>query len=240
MSIIKIKKLNKSFSVGKRKFDILHNIDLDIKKGQYVMIFGPSGCGKTTMLNIILGLEKPTSGSVIVEETNLARQKLKDIASLRGRYFSTIYQNSIWVKSFNVLGNVALPLYLQGFGRVEARKRALDALGLANMTDFAHSRPSEMSSGEQQRVGLARAIVTNAPIIVADEPTGNLDSRASHILMTTLKQLHKDGKTIVLVTHNLSYLAHADVKVAMKDGRIVGHFTSDSIPVQIKRVLEQE
>jgi putative ABC transport system ATP-binding protein len=240
MPLIQIQNLTKTFDLPGRKVEVLRDIDLEIKEGEYLLIFGPSGCGKTTLLNLILGLETPTSGKLKVKDKNIDKFTPQERTAFRYKNFSTIYQNSIWLKSLNVLENVALPLYLGGMSESEAKEKAAEALKIAHTEGFALSRPNELSSGEQQRVGLARAMVTDAQIIIADEPTGNLDSKAGHELMKTLDHLHNLGKTIILVTHNLSYLVHADTKIAMKDGQIIGRFTEDALPHKIKEMLEEE
>jgi ABC-type lipoprotein export system ATPase subunit len=238
--IIQIENLTKTFNLPGRKIEVLRDINLEVKDGEYVLIFGPSGCGKTTLLNLILALETPTSGKLNINTRNIAKLTPRERSAFRYKYFSTIYQNSIWLKSLNVLENVALPLYLGGLGEKESKEKAMESLKLAHIEEFARSRPNELSSGEQQRVSLARAMVTDAPIIVADEPTGNLDSRAGHELMKTMDHLHDIGKTIILVTHNLSYLVHADTKIAMKDGRIIGNFSENHLPPKVKEMLEEE
>lgn len=240
MPIIEIENLTKTFNLPGRKVEVLRDIDLNIKEGEYVLIFGPSGCGKTTLLNLILALETPSSGKLKVKDKNIGKLTPKERSAFRFKTFSTIYQNSIWFKSLNALENVALPLYLGGMSEKESKEKAREALKIARMEEFAFSRPNELSSGEQQRVSLARAMVTDAQIIIADEPTGNLDSKAGHELMKTLDHLHNLGKTIILVTHNLSYLVHAETKVAMKDGRIIGRFTENALPHNIKETLEEE
>jgi len=255
MSIIQIKNLSKAFTLPKRNvpvvkdasvvlpkrdISVLKDITLEILSGGYLLIFGPSGCGKTTLLNLILGLETPTSGKITVRDKNLGKMTSREKSVFRSKNFATIFQNSYWLKSLNVLENVALPLYLRGLDKQLAKRRAREALTLSGMHEFALSRPNELSSGEQQRVSLARAIVSDAPIIIADEPTGNLDSQAGHKLMEILNQEHQKGKTILLVTHNLSYLVHADRKIAMKDGRIIGRFTGDALPHNIKEMLEED
>ena len=238
MPIIEIHNLYKTFKLPKREVEVLRGINLEIKEGEFVLIFGPSGCGKTTLLNIILGLEVPTKGRVKIKGKYLEHLDSKGRAKFRLKNFSSVYQNSIWLKSLNVLENIALPLYLDGLGEAEAKQKAKQALSAVKMEEFINSRPNELSSGEQQRIGVARAIVDDTEIIIADEPTGNLDSKAGHDLMRTLDHFHKIGKTILLVTHNLSYLAHADTKIAMKDGQIIGKFHENALPHKIKEELE--
>ena len=238
--LIEIKNLIKTFDLPKRKVEVLRDIDLEIKEGEFVLIFGPSGCGKTTLLNLILGLETPTSGEIKIKNHILDRFTLKERAAFRLKNFATIFQSQIWLKSLNVLENVALPLYLRGLNENRAQEMANEALAFSKIEKFAHSRPNELSSGEQQRVGLARAIIDDTPIIVADEPTGNLDSRSGREIMKTLDRLHRLGKTIILVTHNLAYLAYADSKIAMQDGRIIGKFHEDTLPSKIKDTLKEE
>ena len=236
-SIIQIRGLNKTFDTEKRKIEVLKNVNIDISAGEYVLIFGPSGCGKTTLLNHILGLEVPTHGQIMIKGKDIAKFDAMQRDEFRARYFGTVYQTAIWMKSLNVLDNVALPLYLMGEGTKMAQKQALYALTKANMFSFAKSVPNELSIGEQQRINLARALVTEAPIIIADEPTGNLDSQAGEILMNTLDGLHRQGRTIILVTHNLSYLDRAEKKIAMKDGKVIGEFKENKMPRAIEEAL---
>jgi len=238
--IIQIKNLTKTFETREREIDVIRGVDLDIYPGEFILIFGPSGCGKTTLLNLILGLEAPTGGQIIVNGQDLAELEGDALSQFRRLVFGTIFQSAVWLKSFNILENVALPLYLDGADPREAREIALNCLTKTHMQDFLNSRPYELSGGEQQRIGLARALVNDSPIIVADEPTGNLDSQSGHNLMATLRELHRLKKTIILVTHNLSYLVHADRKVAMKDGLILGHFTGNAMPKMIREILEEE
>jgi len=240
MPIIEIQNLSKTFDLPKRKVEVLRDIDFSVKEGEFVLVFGPSGCGKTTLLNLILGLETPTSGKIKINNKDLSKLTSAEKARYRLKSFSTVYQDSIWLKSLSVIENIALPLYLNGIGETDAKAKARSALKEIDMDKFAASRPNELSSGEQQRVGLARAMVTDAPIIVADEPTGNSDSHTGHNIMKTLEHLHKQGKTIILVTHNLSYLAHADTKIAMKDGQIIGKFHENALPHHLKEMLEEE
>ena len=240
MPLIQIQKLIKVFDLPGRKVEVLRDIDLEIKEGEFVLIFGPSGCGKTTLLNLILGLETPTSGEIKIKGHILDRLTPKKRAAFRLKNFATIFQSQIWLKSLNVLENVALPLYLRGLSENRAREMAKEALSFSQMEKFACSRPNELSSGEQQRMGLARAIIGDTPIIVADEPTGNLDSHSGREIMKTLDRLRRLGKTIILVTHNLAYLAYADTKIAMQDGRIIGKFHEDTLPHKIKEMLKEE
>lgn len=221
MPLIEIKNLTKTFKLPRKNVEVIRGINLEIKEGDFVLIYGPSGCGKTTLLNLILGLETPTLGEVKVKSHILNHLRPQERAAFRLKNFAMIFQVQIWLKSLNVLENVALPLYLRGQSARSAREKASEALTFAGMEKFAHSRPNELSSGEQQRISLARAMVVDAPIIIADEPTGNLDSTASDKAINFLDILNKRyGKTVILVTHNQSYWSLGSCQIEMKDGRI--------------------
>jgi len=219
--IIEIKNLTKTFNLPRKNVEVIRDINLEIKEGDFALIYGPSGCGKTTLLNLILALETPTSGEIKIKSHILNHFKPKERAAFRLKNFACVFQSQIWLKSLNVLDNVALPLYLRGQDACYARERAGTALAFAGVEKFSHSRPNELSSGEQQRVGLARAIICDAPIIVADEPTGNLDSTASNKVINILDTLNKRyKKTIILVTHNQSYWEFGSQQIEMRDGQI--------------------
>lgn len=221
MPIIKISNLTKTFKLPKRNVEVLRGINLEVKTGDFVLIFGSSGCGKTTLLNLILGLETPTSGEIKVKGHTTSQLKPKERAAFRLENFACVYQTQTWLKALNILDNVALPLYLRASGTRLARSRARDVLSSVGMEKVLYSRPNELSSGEQQRVGLARAIICNAPIIIADEPTGNLDSTTSDEVMNIFDMLNKRyKKTIILVTHNQAYWGIGSKRIEMQDGKV--------------------
>lgn len=226
--IIHIANVSKSFHVATQDVPVLKNISLDVATGDFLVIFGPSGCGKSTLLHTILGLEIPTSGTVTFLGKNLyagssdIRVNEDNRAEFRKQHIGMVYQQPNWIKSLNVLKNVALPLSLLGIRSVERVERARTMLKAVDMLNWADYTPTELSSGQQQKIALARALVTNPEIIIADEPTGNLDFESGEELMTILSKLNKEqGKTIVMVTHDLEYLQFARTSVRMFNGGVI-------------------
>jgi putative ABC transport system ATP-binding protein len=195
---------------------------MTINSGDFVILFGPSGCGKSTLLHVVLGLEKPSGGRVKVLDKSLYQQLDEDGRSeLRKRYIGIIYQQPNWIKALTVRENVMFGLRLNGLTAMEAGTKADRALSLVNMQEWQHYIPTELSSGQQQKVALARAIVTNPDLIIADEPTGNLDFESGQELMRLISQLNAKGKTILMVTHDLEYLTYATRAMQMFNGQIV-------------------
>lgn len=236
-AIIKIEGLKKDFQLdGGRKAPVLLGVDLEIKATDFAIIYGPSGCGKSTLLHTIVGLESPSAGKVTIRDTDLYKLSSEERAEFRAQKFGMVYQQWYWVKSLTVWENVALPLLIGGERKANARKRAIKTLDEINMASFADKRPMQLSGGEQQRIGLARALINNPWIIVADEPTGNLDSHSSDEVMHLFQELNLKGKrTIIMVTHNLIYLPMANKKIAMRDGLVVSSGASE-----VKEALRKE
>jgi putative ABC transport system ATP-binding protein len=227
--MIKVRDLHKHFIIGNQDIHILKGLSFDICKGDFFMIFGPSGCGKSTLLYTLLGLESPTSGSVTFLNEDLYRDDNEDRKTeFRRLHIGMVYQQSNWIKSLSVLDNVSLPLVLLGINKEEARTVGLKMLGKVGMQDWAQYNPAELSSGQQQKVAVARALVTNPEVIVADEPTGNLDYESGRDLLHLLGDLRFMGKTIVMVTHDLEYLQYAKNILQMKDGMIKGMFDEET------------
>ena len=223
MASIAVKQLHKSFQVGAQTVPVLRGIDFSVKSGEFAVVFGPSGSGKSTLLHTILGLEPPTQGTVSLLDTDIYSLKDEDARTeFRKQHIGMVYQQSNWVKSINVIENVALPLLLLGEPKEVRSKKAMEALDMLHMNDWAYHHPSELSSGQQQRVSLARALITDPEIIIADEPTGNLDYESGLELMELLKRFsEKLNKTVVMVTHDLAYLKYADKAVKVIDGEVV-------------------
>ena len=219
--VIEVKGINKSFSLGKRENKVLKDVTLDIYSGQLTCIFGPSGCGKSTLLNVIMGLERPDSGSVRVVNENIWDMDISEQTDFRKRHIGVVYQQQIWVRSLTVIENVALPAQLLGINKSDALNRAEKVLQDVGMLRFRDFYTSELSSGEQQKVGLARALITDPEIVIADEPTGNLDTKNGYEVLKVLKELAQKGVTVVLVTHNPEYLDSCDTVAVMKDGSIM-------------------
>jgi putative ABC transport system ATP-binding protein len=219
--IIEVKNVYKSFKVGKGEVPVLKGINLQIEAGEFVIIFGPSGCGKSTLLNTIVGLEKPTSGEVTVIGEKFYDKKPDERATIRRRKFGIIHQQPSWVKSLNVIENVAFPLCIEGESERKALKRASVILNLFRLEEFEKNLPTELSGGQQQRVTVTRALISEPLILIADEPTGNLDTVSAADLMYALQFLNSESKrTIIMVTHNPEYESYADKVVKMEDGRI--------------------
>ncbi len=221
--IVETNNLSKKFKVGEHSREVLHDVNVKIYSEDFVIIYGPSGCGKTTLLNIIIGLEKPTAGEVLIKSTDIYKLDEDSRSKFRADKFGIVYQQSYWIKSLNVIDNVALPLVIEGHDRGEALKKAKTVLDELKMSKYANHLPVQLSGGEQQTIGLARSLVSDPSIIIADEPTGNLDYKSGLKIMDLLSELNKYSKrTVILVTHNLDYLEkYGNQKISILDGRIV-------------------
>lgn len=217
-------KIVKIFKVGNSFVEIIKGVDITIKKGEFIILFGASGCGKSTLLNILLGLEVPTEGSIKFIGKNLYSFEEDDRSQIRKENVGLIYQQQNWIKSLNVLENVAFPLTLRGVSEEERCAKALELLKAVNMEGSAYQTPTELSSGQQQKVSFARALISNPILLVADEPTGNLDSRSSNTLMGLFKEYNDKGNTIIMVTHDLSFLSYATRALNMSDGLVIKEY----------------
>ncbi|MDY0097504.1 MAG: ABC transporter ATP-binding protein [Candidatus Dojkabacteria bacterium] len=219
---IKVENLNKSFNVASGSVQVLKNLNFEIKGGEFTIIYGPSGCGKSTLLHTILGLEEPTSGKVFVFGKDMYQDYTENsVARFRKNNIGMVYQQSNWVKALNVEENAALPLALLGQDGLTRITKAREMLNSLHMLEWAKYQPSELSSGQQQKVSLSRALITNPKIIIADEPTGNLDFESGEELIKILQGFSKqENKTVVMVTHDLEYLKYADTCIKMLNGEI--------------------
>ena len=226
-SIIKVNNLYKSFHVGVQNVPILKNISFEVKEEDFLIVYGPSGCGKSTLLHTMLGLEEPTKGKVLFLGKDLYDGITEDDRSdFRKQHVGMVYQQSNWIRSLTVVENVAFPLLLLGQEKRTTLEKARATLEMVEMIEWAPYVPTELSSGQQQRVSLARALVTNPEVIIADEPTGNLDFESGQELMQLLTTLNKKAKkTIVMVTHDLEYMKFAKTAVRMFNGEIVGVYS---------------
>lgn len=217
--LIRLEQVEKKFFLDTETVDALKGINFGIPKQSFSIIYGPSGSGKSTLLNTIVGLEPPTSGRVVIDDRDLYSLNSDQRANFRARTLGMVYQTNYWVNSLTVLENVSMPLFLSGYSRKQASLIAMESLEMVGMTTFAKKRPTVLSGGQQQRVSMARAIVANPDLIVADEPTGNLDTKNGDMIMNLLSDLnHKLHKTVILVTHNLEYLSLSSHRVQIKDG----------------------
>jgi putative ABC transport system ATP-binding protein len=227
-TVIQVQGVSKSFHVGKQDVPVLKNITFEVKENDFCVIFGPSGCGKSTLLHTILGLEAPSAGTCFFLSKNLydgIGMNEDNRSDFRKNHIGMVYQQPNWVKSLTVLENVAFPLALMGKPKAENLTKATEMLKVVGMSDWAPYAPTELSSGQQQKVALARALISNPEVIIADEPTGNLDFESGQELMQLLVNLHKEqGKTILMVTHDLEYLKFAKTVVKMFNGEIVEEY----------------
>ncbi len=231
MHVIEVSGVQKSFPVGQQMIQVLFDVGYSVDQGEFAIIFGPSGSGKSTLLHTILGLEKPDSGTVTMLGKNVYSSMNEDERSAyRKEHVGMVYQQANWIKSVDVLTNVALPLLLLGEEKEVREKKAMQTLEMLKMQNWAHHHPSELSSGQQQKVSIARALITDPEIIIADEPTGNLDFESGRELMELLQNLSKTlNKTVVMVTHDLGYLKYADTAAKVIDGKIVKNISKDEL-----------
>lgn len=220
-TIIDIHGITKIFRVKTQEVSVLKKIDLEIREGDFSIIFGPSGCGKSTLLHIILGLEPPTTGTVHFFDWNFYAFPEDERSEFRKNNIGMVYQQPNWIKSLTVLENVAFAASLLGLDRIKANTRADEVLKMVGMEAWAQYLPTELSSGQQQKVSLARALVTDPKVIIADEPTGNLDYQSGIELMQLFKSLEGRGKTIIMVTHNVDNIDFATAVIQMFDGEVI-------------------
>lgn len=218
--LIELKGLTKRYGYGDTESFALKDFDLTIKRGEFIMIMGPSGCGKTTLLNIIGLLDRATSGEYVLNGEDVAGISARRQAKLRAKKIGFIFQNFNLIEDLPILENVALPLVYAGYSKTARLKNASTALKRFHLQEREYYYPYQLSGGQQQRVAIARAIVSDPEIILADEPTGNLDSRSSHIVMEELRAIHEEGNTIIMVTHNPALTVYATRVINMLDGHI--------------------
>lgn len=220
--IIKLDNVKKHYSIkGGRDIPVLYGIDLAIKRGDFLAIKGPSGSGKSTAMNMIGSLDIPSFGSIYLDGKNIAEMNESDLAELRGQKIGFIFQNFNLISTLSALDNVALPCMFQGKDRWSARKTAKELLNKVGLGHRLSHKPSELSGGERQRVAIARALVNDPEVILADEPTGNLDSKNGKEIISILKNLNKNGKTIIMITHDDKIAKEARHIVNIRDGRLV-------------------
>ena len=226
MALVELKDIHKSFSMGKEEVEILHGISLSLEKGEFVAMMGPSGSGKSTTMNILGCLDKPTSGTYFLNGQSINDLEGDDLAVIRNSTIGFVFQGFNLLQKTSAIENVELPLLYAGMAKKERRERAKEALIQMGLEDRLYHESTQLSGGQQQRVAIARGIVNRAPIIMADEPTGNLDSKTSDEIMKLFKKINEeDGITILLVTHEPEVAAYAKRIVHFKDGMI----TSDEL-----------
>ncbi|MBI3667048.1 MAG: ABC transporter ATP-binding protein [Acidobacteria bacterium] len=219
--MIEVSNLTKTISNGANRVEILRGIDFTVPRGQYVAIMGPSGSGKSTLLGLLAGLDTPTTGRIVLDGEEITGLKEDELALLRGRKIGFVFQSYHLIPTLTAEENVLLPMELVGNG-ADAGERARDLLTAVGLEDRCGHYPVQLSGGEQQRVALARAFMVRPPILLADEPTGNLDSaNGRHVLDLLLSLNRQEGTTLLLVTHDPELTASADRRITLRDGRIV-------------------
>ncbi|MCX2947192.1 ABC transporter ATP-binding protein [Lentzea sp. NEAU-D7] len=220
--VIEVRDLRKTYGSGDTAVHALRGLDLTVQKGEYIAIMGASGSGKSTLLNILGCLDVPSGGEYLLDGIDTGEFDEEQLSLLRNRKIGFVFQSFNLVPRTTALANVELPLVYAGVRRAQRRERALAALDLVGLRDRTHHRPNELSGGQQQRVAIARALVTSPAIVLADEPTGNLDTDSSREVLGILDRLNATGRTVVLITHEDEVAAHAMRTVRVVDGRVAG------------------
>ena len=229
--VIHLKDIKKSYFMGKQELQVLKGISIDILKNEYVALMGPSGSGKSTLMNILGCLDSPTSGTYILNGNDVSTMLDNDLAEIRNKEIGFVFQQFNLLPRLTALENVALPLVYAGISRKLRTEMAREVLHKVDLTDRSHHKPNELSGGQCQRVAIARALVNNPSIILADEPTGNLDSKTSHEIMEIFNKIHADGNTVVLVTHEDDISKFARRIIRLKDGLLESDRLNVAVPV---------
>ena len=218
--IIHLESIRKSYYLGKNELQVLKGISLDIFKNEYVALMGPSGSGKSTLMNLLGCLDTPSGGRYILNGKDVSRMPDNDLAEVRNKEIGFVFQQFNLLPRLTAAENVALPLIYSGINKKERKERAMEVLVKVKLDDRSHHKPNELSGGQAQRVAIARALINNPSIILADEPTGNLDSKTSYEIMDIMGKIHADGNTVILVTHeeDISHYAHRVIR--LRDGMI--------------------
>lgn len=225
--VIRIKGIKKIYKVGNQEVRALNGVDIQINKNEYVAIMGPSGSGKSTMMNILGCLDSPSEGEYILNGTDVSKMDDNDLAVIRNKEIGFIFQSFNLLPRYTALDNVALPLIYSGESREKREDRARVALENVDLKDRMHHKPNELSGGQRQRVAVARALVNNPSIILADEPTGNLDTKTSIDIMKLFEEIHEQGNTVILVTHEEDIAKHAKRIIRLRDGIIESDHTNE-------------
>ncbi len=218
--VIEVINVKKSYILGDMEIPILHDINLEVREGEFLAIMGPSGSGKSTLMNLIGFLDRPTEGRIIIKGLDINKLSDKEVARLRGLEIGFVFQTFNLIPRLTALENVELPTYANIRGGVDTHERAKDLLKLVGLEDRMHHKPGELSGGQSQRVAIARALINDPAILLADEPTGNLDSKTGCEILDIFRKLNEDGRTIVMITHDPEIAGYADRIVLVRDGII--------------------
>ena len=228
-AVIHLQDIRKSYFMGRQELEVLKGITLDINKNEYVALMGPSGSGKSTLMNILGCLDSPTSGTYILNGNDVSTMHDNALADIRNKEIGFVFQQFNLLPRLTALENVALPLVYAGVAKRQRNEMAMEVLKKVDLVDRSHHHPNEMSGGQCQRVAIARALVNNPSIILADEPTGNLDSKTSHEIMEIFNKIHADGNSVVLVTHEEDISRFARRVIRLRDGLL----ESDRLNVEV-------
>lgn len=218
--LIHLENIRKSYYLGKNELPVLKGISLDIFKNEYVALMGSSGSGKSTLMNLLGCLDTPSAGKYILNGKDVSRMPDNDLAEIRNKEIGFVFQQFNLLPRLTALENVALPLVYSGVGIKERKERAMEVLKRVKLEDRCHHKPNELSGGQAQRVAIARALINNPSIILADEPTGNLDSKTSYEIMEIVSKIHNDGNTVIIVTHEKDISMYAHRVIRLKDGLV--------------------
>ncbi|MCA1750701.1 MAG: ABC transporter ATP-binding protein [Flavobacteriales bacterium] len=230
--MIEVRELAKIYQIGTQEVKALQSVDLDIEKNEFVALMGPSGSGKSTLMNILGCLDTPSKGSYFLNGSDVSKMVDDDLAEVRNREIGFIFQTFNLLPRYSALENVALPLIYKGVGKADRNERAREVLEQVGLADRMDHKPNELSGGQRQRVAVARALVNSPSIILADEPTGNLDSKTSYEIMALLDDIHRSGNTIILVTHEEDIAQHARRIVRLRDGLIESDMSTTDAELQ--------
>ena len=219
--MIRTENLTKVYRMGEVEVQALRDVNLEIQDGEFIAIIGPSGSGKSTLLNMIGCLDTPTSGAVFIDDINTGKLSENELAEIRREKIGFIFQQFNLIHTLNALENVALPMFFAGVGRETRLKRAEELLAKVGLEDRIDHKPSELSGGEQQRMAIARALSNDPEVVIGDEPTGNVDTEAGNAIMDILEGLNREGRTIIVVTHDAEIAARAGRTKRMRDGKVL-------------------
>lgn len=234
-NVIHLENIRKSYYLGKHELQVLKGISLDIFKNEYVALMGPSGSGKSTLMNLLGCLDTPSGGKYVLNGKDVSRMPDNELAEVRNKEIGFVFQQFNLLPRLTAAENVALPLVYSGINKKERNERAMEVLSKVKLDDRSHHKPNELSGGQAQRVAIARALINNPSIILADEPTGNLDSKTSYEIMDIIGKIHADGNTVILVTHEEDISQYAHRVIRLRDGlvesdRVNGNPVTSSIP----------